>query len=96
MALLSKIDLRYFLAAFALGLLVCYVMAPAPQVVVKFPSPYNVGKVVYKDKAGGCFMYRADKGSCPKDRSVIRDQPIMEDFARARAPSSGPDSPNTP
>ena len=84
MALLGRINLKFFLVAFAVGLLVCYVMAPAPEVVVKFPSPYNAGKVVYKDKAGTCFMYKADKSSCPKDKELIKEQPIMENFRTLR------------
>lgn len=83
MGLLSKINLKFFLISFAVGLLVCYVMAPAPEVVVKFPSPFNAGKVLYKDKAGTCFMYKADRSTCPKDRASVKDQPIMEDFKMA-------------
>ena len=76
----GRIDLRFFLAAFAIGLLFCYLMAPTPQVVVKFPSPYNAGKVMYKDKAGECFMYKAKKEMCPRDQGLIKAQPILEDF----------------
>jgi hypothetical protein len=80
MALLSRIRPLYFFAAFAAGLLVCYLMSPKPEVVVKFPSPFNAGKVVYKDKASNCYKYNADKVACPKDSSMVKPQPIMEDF----------------
>jgi hypothetical protein len=83
MGLLRRINLKVFLLAFAFGLLACYMMAPAPEVVVKFPSPYNAGQVVYKDKAGTCFKYKADKSSCPRDQSSVKQQPIMEDFRRS-------------
>lgn len=78
--LLGRINLKYFLVSFAVGLLACYIMAPPPDVVIKFPSPYNAGKVTYKDKAGTCFAFKADAQACPADRSLIKDQPIMEDF----------------
>ncbi len=78
--LLGRINLKYFLVSFAVGLLACYIMAPPPDVVIKFPSPYNAGKVTYKDKAGTCFAFKADAQACPVDRSLIKDQPIMEDF----------------
>ena len=78
--LLGRINLKYFVISFAVGLLACYIMAPPPDIVVKFPSPYNAGKVTYKDKAGTCFAFRADAQACPLDRSLIKDQPIMEDF----------------
>lgn len=80
MSLLGRVNFKIFLLAFAVGLLVCYVMTPPPEVVVKFPSPYNAGKVVYKDKAGTCFAYKADKSTCPKDKGAVKPQPIMEDF----------------
>ena len=68
----------YFFAAFAAGLLFCYVFTPAPQVVVKFPSPYNADSVVYRDKADTCYKYAAEKVSCPIARSIIKPQPITE------------------
>lgn len=91
--ILSRISLPFFLAAFCVGLLFCYVFTPPPQVVVKFPSPYNAGHVVYRDKADTCFKYRADKlDACPKDRSRVKQQPILEDYygGAARTPSQRP------
>jgi hypothetical protein len=38
-----------FIIAFSVGIAACYLIAPAPKVVVKFPSPTNAGKVVYQD-----------------------------------------------
>lgn len=78
--MLQKINVFYFILAFAIGLFVCYIMAPAPEVVMKFPSPYNAGSVLYKDKSDTCYRYRADRVECPLDRSKIKPQPIMEDF----------------
>ena len=46
--LLGHIRPLWFFAAFAFGLLACYVLQPKPEVVVRFPSPYNAGKVVYR------------------------------------------------
>jgi hypothetical protein len=75
-----KINLFVFILSFAVGLFYCYIMTPPPEVVLKFPSPYNVGKVVYKDKADTCYKYKADKVHCPVDRSLIKAQPIYENF----------------
>ena len=80
MKLFGQIRPLWFFGAFAFGLLVCYLTAPTPEVVVKFPSPYNAGQVVYKDKADSCFTFGADKVSCPRDRSLLRPQPINETF----------------
>jgi hypothetical protein len=78
--LFGRIRPLWFFGAFALGLLVCYLLAPTPEVVVKFPSPYNAGHVVYKDKADNCFKFDASKVACPRDRALIKPQPIQEGF----------------
>lgn len=80
-----RINFLYFIIAFSVGLFACYVMTPTPQVVVKFPSPFNAGKVTYKDKADTCYTYRADSVECPIDKSLIKPQPIQEDFKWAAA-----------
>lgn len=80
-----QIHFTYFLLSFAIGIFVVYVITPPPEVVIKFPSPYNVGKVVYKDKANSCYEYTAEKVSCTADKSLVKPQPIMEDFTGQRA-----------
>jgi hypothetical protein len=71
------INIVWFVAAFALGILAVYVTAPTPHVVLKFPSPYNAGKVTYQDKSGECYRYRAEAVKCGGE---AKSQPIMEDF----------------
>lgn len=75
-----KLHPFFLLASFALGILFVYLSAPEPTVVIKFPTPYNVNRIVYKDKADNCYKYKADEVDCPKEKSKIKDQPIMEDF----------------
>ena len=74
--MLSKIHPLYFILAFAAGLLVCYITHPKPEVIVKFPSPYNAGTVVYKED-DGCYKYKADKVACPIDKTKIKEQPVL-------------------
>ena len=62
--------------AFALGLLYCYVTKPKPELVVKFPSPQNAGKVVYHSDDDTCFKYEASKVECPRDKNLIKPQPV--------------------
>jgi hypothetical protein len=76
MALLGFVRPFWFFAAFAFGLLVCYVIQPQPEVVVRFPSPFNAGQVVYRDKADNCFTYESTEVSCPADGAGVRPQPI--------------------
>ena len=77
MLLLKRIKPLYFFVSFAVGLLVVYMFTPPPQVVVKFPSPYNAGSVIYNDDSNSCFVYKADKVACPRDKTLIKDQPVQ-------------------
>lgn len=72
-ALLGFVRPLWFFSAFAIGLLVCYVIQPQPEVVVRFPSPYNAGQVVYRDKADNCFTYESTEVSCSAE---ARPQPV--------------------
>ncbi len=74
----ERIHPLYFFLAFAIGLFFCYITNPTPEMVLKFPSPYNAGNIVYKDKSDSCYKYKADKVECPIDKSLIKDQPIVE------------------
>lgn len=79
--MLEKISAFYFILAFAVGLFYCYISSPKPNIVMKFPSPYNAGKVIYKNNDNSCYKYSAEKVSCPRDKSKIKSQPISEDFS---------------
>ena len=70
-----KIHLLAFLIAFSFGLISCYVMAPTPKLVMKFPSPQNAGNILYRDNADTCFTFRADRVKCTKN---AKSQPILQ------------------
>lgn len=74
--MLLRIRPLYFFAALAVGLLFTYLLAPQPTVVVKFPTPFNAGKVVYRDATEGCFKFNAAKVPCPADGTDVVPQPI--------------------
>lgn len=74
----DKLNPLAFFLALAIGLFACYITKPTPQLVVKFPSPQNAGKIVYKDKNDGCFKIEAEQVSCPLDKNLIKPQPIAE------------------
>lgn len=74
------LNLYYFFGSFIIGMFFVYILAPQPQVIMKFPTPYNAGKVMYKDKNDTCYMFKAEKDECPLDKTKIKSQPIVEDF----------------
>ena len=73
---IKRIDPFIFFVSLSIGFFAIYVMAPPPQVVVKFPSPQNAGKIVYKDTADTCYVYKADAVECPMDKALIKPQPV--------------------
>ena len=66
----------YFFLSFGLGLLFVYAFAPKPEIVMKFPSPYNAGSIQYKDRDNKCYVIKATNTHCPVDKSLIKPQPI--------------------
>lgn len=76
--LFDKIHPLYFFVAFGIGLFFCYISKPQPKLILKFPSPVNVGQVTYKTDDGSCYKFKADKESCPADKSKIKAQPVGE------------------
>ena len=68
-----------FLIAFAVGMLYVYVFVPPPNVVLKYPSPFNAGKVVYKDQTENCYRYKSQPVKCPQggeNAANILPQPL--------------------
>lgn len=75
MRLLNRIKPIWFFAAFGVGLCICYVFTPSPTVVVKFPTPANAGKIVYRSEAdeSSCYSYKADRVQCTAN---AKEQPL--------------------
>jgi hypothetical protein len=79
----DKIRLFYFIAAFSLGICYVYATNPPPEVVLKFPSPNNAGKFIYKDGSDTCYKYESTKVDCyegNKKKANVVPQPVTENF----------------
>jgi len=72
MFLLDYIDPLYFLIALCVGLLYTYISAPIPKIVIKYPTPFNAGKITYADQNGVCYKYSIQEVQCPSDLSKIK------------------------
>lgn len=42
-----------------------------------YPSPENVDKMLFKDKAGNCFYFEEKTVDCPKDETLLSKIPIQ-------------------
>ena len=49
MFILDKIDTFWFLTSLCVGLLIVYCTTPNPDIIIKYPTPFNAHKLVFKD-----------------------------------------------
>ena len=75
--LLHYISLPIFLISFAIGIFFMYILGPEMKTIYIYPSPENVNKVLFKDKADNCFYFQEEVVECPKDDSLISNIPIQ-------------------
>ena len=75
--LLNYISIPVFLVSFAIGLFFIYVLGPKMKKILIYPSPENVDKVLFKDNADNCFLYKQVEVKCPLDESKITSIPIQ-------------------
>jgi hypothetical protein len=66
------IDPLIFLIALCLGLFYTYITAPAPHIIIKYPTPFNAGKITYVDNNNVCYKYRIKKVECPDGKNDVK------------------------
>jgi hypothetical protein len=71
------INVPSFFIALAIGLFFTYIYAPPKKIIIKWPTPENAGKVIYKDYSNLCYKYKADNIECPDDKSLIKNNSIQ-------------------
>jgi hypothetical protein len=75
--ILNYISIPIFLISFAVGLFFIYILGPEMKTIYIYPSPENVDKVLFKDKAENCFVFEEQRVNCPKDDSLISKIPMQ-------------------
>jgi hypothetical protein len=75
--LLNYISIPVFLVSFAVGVFFVYILGPEIKTVYIYPTPENVDKVLFKDKADNCFRFEEQVVDCPKDESLISNIPMQ-------------------
>lgn len=72
--MLKFISIPIFLISFAFGLFFIYIWGEDLHPVYIYPTPENVGEVLYKDNAGSCYTYKAKKAECTYNAKDITIQ----------------------
>jgi hypothetical protein len=75
--ILEYISFRVFMVSFAIGLFFVYIYGPEMKTIYIYPSPENIDKIIFKDKADNCFRYEANEIECPKDNSILSKIPLQ-------------------
>lgn len=78
MQLFNKLNPVIFFLSFCIGLFFCYITAPKPRVIYKYPNPVDNGLVTYIDDKTNCYNYKTENIKCPKDKSNIKVFPMQE------------------
>jgi len=74
--LFKIINLKVFLISLFVGLLFMYLNDDKSKINV-YPTPSNIHKVEYKDKAENCFEYTMEQIECPSNKKDINNVPIQ-------------------
>lgn len=71
------ISFPIFFASLAIGLFFVYILGPSRKTIYVYPSPENIDKILFKDKADNCFSFDQVEVDCPTDVSKISEIPIQ-------------------
>jgi hypothetical protein len=66
-----------FLIGLSAGIFLVCMMRPEPKVVLRYPTPENVGNTTYRDGNAVCYKYTSEEVSCDAEKAKVREYPIQ-------------------
>ena len=63
-----------FIIAFAIGIFYVYISSPKPKIIIKYPTPYNANKIVYRNNNDICYKYDVEEVEC-SNKTI--EQPVI-------------------
>ena len=73
-----KLNKFYFFISLIIGLFLAYIFTPQPEVIIRYPTPENAGKIIYQDNNDVCYKYVANEVQCPADKSLIKNDYLQK------------------
>jgi hypothetical protein len=74
----DKISIPVFLISLSIGIFFVYIFGSDRKIIYVYPTPENIDKILYKDKANNCFTLESKEVKCPTDSSKITNIPIQK------------------
>ena len=72
--LMNYVSLPVCLISSAFGLFFVYIYGEDIKRIYVYPTPENVNKILYQDKAENCFEYKAMETKCTADAKDLSMQ----------------------
>lgn len=66
----NYISLKYFIISFCIGIFMVYISTPLPEIIIRYPTPLNSNKIIYKDIADLCYVYDKKEVDCSNKNIV--------------------------
>jgi len=76
--MLKHLRLIPFISGLVIGYIAIIMLKPQKNVVYKYPTPDTAETVIYKDKNGVCYKYKANQLDCDKNESRLKDFPLVK------------------
>ena len=70
MFIIDNIDTFWFLISLCVGILLVYCSTPLPDVIIKYPTPYNSHEEDFKDDVDNCYKFNTNIVNCPKSKDI--------------------------
>ena len=70
-------SLPVFIIFFIIGLIFIYLSEKPSKIIYVYPTPDNIHRFEYIDKANNCFEYEAKEVQCPNDIDKITLIPVQ-------------------
>ena len=74
--MLKHIQIFPLVLGIILGVIGIMFVKPEQNIIYKYPTLENAGKIIYKDKNDTCYKYSAKVVDCDKNESRLKDFPL--------------------